>query len=61
MPDQNVRMKTEKRDAFDIATELTIALIKAECLLSVDDAKKAFQDLFDVAYYAPTNTKNPSE
>ena len=61
MPNQTVKLKTEGRDEIDVATELTLAMIEKQYIVSVEQVVKAFQEFYNVALFAHTNNKNPFE
>lgn len=61
MADQTVKVRTEGRDAVDVATELTKALIEKERIVTTESVQEAFQSIFNTAVYAMTNKENPKE
>lgn len=49
MPEHNVKLKTDRRDPMDVATELTKSLIESSCITNADQAGEAFAKLYDIA------------
>lgn len=61
LKDSTVRLQTEHRDAMDVATELTKALIEKGFLSDTKAITSTFEAFYNVAFFAYTNRKNPKE